>query len=115
MRLESHICSIRGGCTAQEKSHLQYQGRLCSARRVTSAVPGDGEQYQESHTSVVLGGVYSARRVTSAVPEEVVQCKENHICSNRGGCAVPGKLHLQYQRKACSTKIATTTLPQEGV
>ena len=33
-----------------------------------------------------------------------MQCKENHICSNRGGCAVPGKLHsavpeegMQYQ------------------
>ena len=84
MRLESHICRIRGGCTAQEKSHLQYQGRLCSARRVTSAVPGDGEQYQESHTSAVVGGGGGG-----------VQCQESHICSARGGCAVQGESHLQ--------------------
>ena len=69
---ESHICSAKGGCTVPEarvtlavqgedvqcpnshnsstkgrcavpgESHLQYQGRLYSARRVKSAVLGEG-------------------------------------------------------------------------
>ena len=92
--------TIRGCPVPRESSHLQYQGRLYSARRVKSAVPGRvySARRRGEYTE---GRMYSARRATSAVPGE--------------GYSPKRVTHLQYQERVYSTKKVTYPVTGEVV